>query len=44
MQMVRNQQPTREGVGAFYRNVEKLAIEAVRVDRSDLSTIPVKLV
>jgi hypothetical protein len=44
MQMVMNQQPMREGWSAFYRNLEKLAIRVVRADRSDQSTIPVRLV
>jgi hypothetical protein len=33
--MVKNQQRTREGWSAFYRNLEKLAVGAVRADRSD---------
>jgi hypothetical protein len=32
----------REGWSAFYRNLEKLAIGAVRANLSDRSTIPVR--
>jgi hypothetical protein len=32
------------GWNTFYKNLEKLAVGAVRVDRSDMSNIPVKLV
>jgi hypothetical protein len=35
MQMIRSQLPTREGWSVFYRNLEKLAIGAVRVDQLD---------
>jgi hypothetical protein len=40
--MVGNQLPTREGWSAFYRILKKLAIGAVRVDRSDQSNIPIR--
>jgi hypothetical protein len=44
MKMVRNQPPMREGWNAFYRESEKLVVGAVRLSRSDRSTIPVRLV
>jgi hypothetical protein len=40
MKTVRNQQPTRVGWSAFYSEYEKIAFGAVRLDRSDRSTIP----
>jgi hypothetical protein len=44
MKTVRIQQPMRVGWSAFYRESEKLAGWAVRLDRSDRFTIPVRLV
>jgi hypothetical protein len=40
--MVRNQQPTKEGVECLLPKSRKLAVGAIRADQSDRSTIPVR--
>jgi hypothetical protein len=42
IKIVRKQQPIRVGWSAFYRESEKLAVGAVRLNRLDWSTIPVR--
>jgi hypothetical protein len=42
MKTIRNQQPSRVGCSAFYRESEELAVGAVRPDQSDRSTIPIR--
>jgi hypothetical protein len=42
MKTVRNQQPPEWGWSAFYRESEKLAVGAIRTNRSDRSTILVR--